>query len=104
MLKIKIKSPQIIQAIKKVTINDEDHAYIEKITGAHVPSVSCCMLTRRDVPNLDELIDYVQFKNHEHQEKQKCQIYQKIKTHKRALRRILGRRIREAWFKSGGQA
>lgn len=104
MLKVKIKSPQLIETVKRVTLNDEDHAYIEKITGAHVPSVSCCMLTRRDVPNLDELIDYVQFKNHEHQEKQKSQAYQKIKTYKRAMRRILGRRIRSAWAKARGQA
>jgi hypothetical protein len=44
MLKVKIKNPQVIKALKRVTIEEEDHAYIEKITGAHVPSLSSCWI------------------------------------------------------------
>ena len=98
MLKLKIKNPQVIKALKRVTNEEEDHAYIEKITGAHVPSLSSCW-----IPLSPEVIEAEKQQNeYEQQNYEKAYgHYQEIAALIRPFNYFHGGRVRGPRIESG---
>jgi hypothetical protein len=97
MLKVKIKNPQVIKALKRVTIEDEDHAYIEKITGAHVPSLSSCWIPLRpEVVEAEEI--YNQYEKQKYE--QTTDHYKEIAAIHRPFNFLYGGRVRSPRIES----
>lgn len=92
MLKVKIKNPQVIKALKRVTIEEEDHAYIEKITGAHVPSLSSCWIPLTpDVVEAEKIHDQYERQKYE----QTTDHYKEVATIHRPFNFLYGRGARK---------
>jgi hypothetical protein len=99
MPKILIKIPPKLTQRKKVSIEEEDHAYIEKITGAHVPSLSSCW-----IPLSPEVVEAEEQQNQNEQQnyEKAYRYYENITAIHGPFSYVHRRRTGNFRFKTGG--